>query len=49
VDETAAQTLLRQAGDRAPAVFADIAALLGAAERVQVPFHTRIWWAPCTR
>lgn len=42
-------TLLRQAGDRAPAVFADIAALLGATERVQVPFHTRIWWAPCTR
>ncbi|MBN8742114.1 MAG: hypothetical protein BGP24_18110 [Lysobacterales bacterium 69-70] len=42
-------TLLRQAGERAPAVLDDIAALLGTAGRVQVPFHTRIWWAPCTR
>lgn len=43
-------TLLRQAGDKATAVLADIAAAVGAADPVQVPFHTRIWWAQrCTR
>lgn len=43
-------TLLRQAGDKAGAVLADIAAAIGTDEFVQVPFHTRIWWAQrCTR
>jgi SAM-dependent methyltransferase len=43
-------TLLRQAGDKASAVLRDIDAVLGTAERVAVPFHTRVWWARrCTR
>lgn len=43
-------TLLRQAGDKAAAVLRDIGAALGTAERIAVPFHTRVWWARrCTR
>lgn len=38
-------TLLRQAGEKAPTVLADIAAAVGTADSVQVPFYTRIWWA----
>lgn len=42
-------TLLRQAGDKAGTVLQDIAAVLGTAAEVIVPFHTRIWWAQrCT-
>lgn len=43
-------TLLRQAGDKAETVLRAIAAVVGTAERVAVPFHTRLWWARlCTR
>lgn len=42
-------TLLRQAGDKAAAVLQDIAAAVGSAQQIAVPFHTRIWWAQrCT-
>jgi ubiquinone/menaquinone biosynthesis C-methylase UbiE len=37
-------TLSRQAGSRLSAIVDDIAALLGAARRLQVPYYTRAWW-----